>query len=95
MLPTPTISVTETQRSLPTQTATSTKTPLPTLTPTPEPYQKYSIDYLRSRAYGGGEVEITETLGQNSAFTRHYFRYDSDGLSIYGFANVPKGEGPF
>jgi len=61
----------------------------------PEPYWEYSIEYLRSRTYGGGKIEIAETLGQNSAFTRHYFRYDSDGLSIYGFANIPHGDGPF
>lgn len=69
--------------------------PLPTPTPTPEPYREYSIEYLRSRAYGGGEIEIIEMLGENSAFTRHYFRYDSDDLSIYGFANTPHGDGPF
>jgi dipeptidyl aminopeptidase/acylaminoacyl peptidase len=65
------------------------------LTLTLEPYWEYSIEALRSRAYGGGRIEITETLGENSAFTRHYFRYDSDDLSIYGFANVPHGDGPF
>jgi dipeptidyl aminopeptidase/acylaminoacyl peptidase len=92
---TPTPSATETQTPLPTNTATSTATSLPTLTPTPEPYWEYSIEHLRSRTYGGGEIEITETLGSNSAFTRHYFRYDSDGLSIYGFANLPHGDGPF
>jgi dipeptidyl aminopeptidase/acylaminoacyl peptidase len=88
-------SATETQTRVPTITVTSTVTPLPTLTLTPEPYWEYSIEYLRSRRYGGGEIEITETLGQNSAFTRYYFRYNSDNLSVYGFANVPHGDGPF
>ena len=88
-------SVTSTQIASPTPTVTATTAPLPTLTLTPEPYREYSVEYLRSRTYGGGEIEITETLGQNSAFTRHYFRYDSDGLNIYGFADVPHGEGPF
>jgi dipeptidyl aminopeptidase/acylaminoacyl peptidase len=88
-------SETSTQTPSHTASATSTTTPQPTLTPTPEPYWDYGIKYLRTRTYGGGEIEITETLGQNSAFTRHYFRYDSDGLSIFGFANVPHGEGPF
>jgi dipeptidyl aminopeptidase/acylaminoacyl peptidase len=91
----PTATETRTPLPFPTTTATSTATPLPTLTATPEPYWEYSIAYLRSRPYGGGGIEITETLGQNSAFTRHYFRYDSDGLSIYGFADVPHGDGPF
>lgn len=93
--PTPLPPATPTQTLLPTDTATPTTTPLPTATYTPEPYWEYSIDYLRGRNYGGGRIEITETLGQNSVFTRHYFRYDSDGLSIYGFANLPHGEGPF
>jgi dipeptidyl aminopeptidase/acylaminoacyl peptidase len=78
-----------------TATVTSTPTLPPTPTLTPEPYWDYSIDSLRARDYGRKTIEITETLGKNSAFTRHYFRYDSDGLDIYGFANVPQGEGPF
>jgi dipeptidyl aminopeptidase/acylaminoacyl peptidase len=92
---TPTPPAPATQTPLPPATVTATATSLPTLTPTPEPYWEYTIEYLRSRAYGGGKIEITETLGKNSAFTRYYFRYDSDGLSIYGFANAPHGEGPF
>ena len=95
--PTSTIapSATATQTPLPTPSPAPTATRLPTLTPTPEPYWEYSIEYLRKRDYGIGGIEITETLGSNSAFTRHYFRYDSDDLSIYGFANVPHGDGPF
>jgi dipeptidyl aminopeptidase/acylaminoacyl peptidase len=93
--PIPTPSATKTATALPTTTATATNIPQPTLTSTAQPYWEYSIEYLRSRAYGDGKIEITETLGQNSAFTRHYFRYDSDDLSIYGFANVPHGGGPF
>ena len=93
--PGPSATVTQTPLSTVTLTATATSLPTLTLTPTPEAYWKYSIAYLRSRVYGGGEIETTETLGQNSAFARHYFRYDSDGLSIYGFANVPHGDGPF
>ena len=68
--------------------------PPPSPTATPAPYWEYSIAYLRGRAYGGS-IAITETLGRNSAFTRHLFRYDSDGLSVYGFADVPHGQGPF
>ena len=74
-------------------------TPAPTLTlspsPTPDPYSKYTIDYLRSRKYGGGQVEIVEHAGQNSAFTRYLIRYPSDALTIAGFMDVPNGNGPF
>lgn len=93
--PIPIPSETPTQTSLPTFAATQTATHPPTLTPTPKPYWEYSIEHLRTRAYGGGNITITQTLGQNSAFIRHYFHYGSDGLSIFGFANVPHGEGPF
>lgn len=78
-----------------TATVTATATLVPTATLTPEPYRDYSIASLRARDYGGKTIEITETLGKNSAFTRHLYRYDSDGLNIYGFANVPQGDGPF
>jgi dipeptidyl aminopeptidase/acylaminoacyl peptidase len=62
---------------------------------TPEPYEQYSIDSLRSRPYGDGTIAVTETLEENDGFTRYGIHYLSDGLNIYGFANVPKGEGPF
>jgi dipeptidyl aminopeptidase/acylaminoacyl peptidase len=68
-----------------------------TLTPpgTPDAYWKYTIEYLRSRSYGGGAVEVTETNARNRAFTRYLIRYPSDGLMIYGFMNVPNGKGNF
>lgn len=79
--------------------ATSTPAPLET-TPTGvpatlQPYEQYTIDFLRARSYGGGEIEIVETLEETEAFTRYSIRYPSDELSIGGIVNVPKGEGPF
>ena len=72
-----------------TQLPTSTGTSVPTLSPTPEPYYTYSIDYLRSRTYGGGAIEFVEVMAQNLYFTRYLIRYPSDGLTIYGFADIP------
>jgi uncharacterized protein len=66
-----------------------------TVTPTPDPYGVYTIDYLRSRSYGGGEFQVTETLGDNGQFMRYLFEYPSEGLAIHGFMNIPKGDGPF
>ena len=78
---------------------TGTPAPSPTLapspSPTPDPYSKYTIDYLRSRTYGGGEIGIVEKVGQNSAFTRYLILYPSDGLTIHGFMDVPTGDGKF
>jgi len=45
--------------------------------------------------YGGGNIEVLETMEETDSFTRYLIRYPSDELNIYGFANVPKGEGPF
>ena len=49
---------------------------------------------MRSRFYGGGQVEFLEVLSQNIFFTKYLIRYPSDGLNIYGFANIPNEEGP-
>lgn len=34
-------------------------------------------------------------MEETAAFTRYLIRYPSDGLTIYGFMDVPKGDGPF
>lgn len=57
-------------------------------------YYLYTNEYLRSRLYGGGQVEFLEVLGQNVFFTKYLIRYPSDRLNIYGFANIPNEEGP-
>lgn len=75
-----------------TQLPTSTVTALPTFSPTPDSYYTSSIEYLRSRTYGGGAVEFVEVMGQNLYFTRYLIRYPSDGLNIYGFADIPNDE---
>jgi len=75
-----------------TQPPTSTVTLLPTLSPTPDPYYTSSIEYLHSRTYGGGQIEFLEVMEQNLYFTRYLIRYPSDGLNIYGFANIPNDE---
>ena len=81
---------------LPTATPlpTSTPTPVPTISPTPDPYFPWTIDHLRSRTYGGGQIEFLEVMAQNLYFTRYLIRFPSDGLNIYGFANIPNDEGP-
>jgi dipeptidyl aminopeptidase/acylaminoacyl peptidase len=69
--------------------------PTPAPASTLAPYEEYTIEALRGRTYGGGDIEVVEILEETDVFTRYLIRYPSDGLSIYGFANVPKGSGPF
>ena len=84
--------ITSTLPATATQPPTDTPTLPPTISPTLDPYYPWSNEYLRSRTYGGGQIEFVEVLDQNLFFTRYLFRYPSDGLTIYGFANIPNDE---
>src|SRR5512139_4089651 len=74
---------------LPSQTFTP---PPPANSPTPDPYYNWSNAYLRSRAYGGGQIEFVEVMDHNALFTRYLIRYPSDGIKIYGFADIPNDD---
>lgn len=91
-LPTPVAHSLATATEVPPEpTASPTTTP----TPTPDPYYLWTIEHLRNRAYGEGEIVTQEILQETSLYTRTLISYPSDGLQIYGFVNVPRGEGPF
>ncbi len=62
---------------------------------TPPDTSALTIDALRARSYGAGSLRIERTLTTNAAFTRSLIAFDSDGLTQYGFINIPKGAGPF
>lgn len=87
----------------PTAPPTATPTAAPTATPapptaTPDPwaaYEPYTIEALRSRSYGQGEIEIVRVMEETPNFTRYLFVYPSDGLRITGMLNRPHGDGPF
>ena len=71
---------------------TATAIPLPAIS---EEYLPYTIAHLRRRSYGDGQIEVLDVLEEKENFTRYLLYYTSDDLNIYGFVNVPKGEGPF
>jgi dienelactone hydrolase len=50
---------------------------------------------MRQRRYGGGDIDNLGTMGQTDGFARYSIGYPSDGLKIYGFVDVPFGNGPF
>ena len=85
----------ETPTSLPSTATAIPPSHTPTVATTPEPYEQYTIDYLRQRSYGGGTIEIVKTIEVLEQFTRTLIRYSSDDLTLYGFMNIPAGEGPF
>jgi uncharacterized protein len=62
---------------------------------TPPDTSDLTIEALRKRSYGAGSLRIERTLADNAAFTRALISYDSDGQTVYGFVNTPKGAGPF
>lgn len=97
---TATTSVTATHTAVPppTETLLPTFTPVPptatsqpTPSPTPDPYAGLTIAALASRSYGGGQLDIIdeEELDEGATYRRYIITYPSDGLTIYGFANVP------
>ena len=84
----------------PTPTRAPTWTPEPAATAaavlaTPDPFALYSMDALRARPYGGGDVINQGVYGSNETFTRYKIQYPSDNLKITGFMNVPAGKGPY
>lgn len=90
-LPSPTPEPTAPPATSPTIAPSLTATLLPTAAPSPtaDPYAELTIDALAARPYGGGLVEIVDTLEGTEHFARYLITYPSDGLTIYGFMNVP------
>lgn len=65
----------------------------PTVLPTLQPVS-HSVSAMRERVYGTGEFVVDRLWYSYELFDRYYVIYDSDGLSIHGYVNIPKGEGP-
>ena len=78
----------------PVQIIFTSPTPEPEITSTPEP-DPFSVETLKSRTYGAGNFTVDRLWYSYDLFDRYYVIYDSDGLIIHGFVNVPHGEGPF
>ena len=100
VLPTPVYSIQEytpttTSTTAPTLIPTATINPLVTLTPTPDPFKDLYLESLKLRSYGGGVLQDEGTLNGADGFSRKLFKYRSEGLDLYGFINIPDGDGPF
>ena len=86
--PTPSASVT------PTFTATRTPIP-PTFTPPPYAMYPYTLAGLRERSYRGGKINLRGVPLMTVAYARWKIDYPSDGLTITGVLQIPRGAGPF
>ena len=89
--PSPTASATETPTAIPSPTSTSA----PPAVLTPGQATGWTIAEMAGRAYGGGTLTDRGQVDTPTGFTRTLITYPSDGLTIYGFINVPPGPGPF
>lgn len=54
-----------------------------------------SIPDAIAAEYTGTDLRIRKDLGGTSAYTRHAISYESNGLTITGIMNRPRGKGPF
>jgi len=95
----PTATPPPTATSVPSPTVTLTRsptmTPLPTDTPsspTPTPPHPLDIENMRSQAYPGSDLVFEETLEPGSNYDRYIVSYQSEGLKIYAYLTIPRGE---
>ena len=56
-----------------------------------DPREALTIDALSSRTYDGGVIVSERVMARLPTFTRYLIRWRSDGLTQYGFANIPTG----
>ncbi|WAZ25555.1 prolyl oligopeptidase family serine peptidase [Streptomyces cinnabarinus] len=76
----------------PTPRATATS---PSPTPTPTPVDPVSIQALIQRDHTGSGLRLGTVLARTDAYTSYAVTYESDGLTISGLMNIPRGKGPF
>lgn len=83
----------EPQLTAPTEAVSSA--PVSEIAAEVETVNPYSLEALAGREYGQGELRVEYPWHNEPEFTRYYITYDSDGLNIHGFVNIPTGKGPF
>ena len=83
-----------------TQTVKSSPVPAESFTPSPtltaeQALYPYTMAGLRKHSYQSGEIHIRSTLNETDKYTVYLIEYPSDGLTITGVMQIPKGDGPF
>jgi len=79
-----------------TPTPPPTMTPLPTDTPSPTatPPHPLDIENMRSQACPGSDLVFEQTLEPGSNYDRYIVSYQSEGLKIYAYLAIPRGDVP-
>lgn len=97
LTPSPTATPAPTHTGTPLPNPTATPVPAsPTPSPTPDPLSQFYIESLQERAYGEtGQISAGSVWAETEDYTRYGISYPSDGLTITGYMNVPRGDGPF
>ncbi|KMS68230.1 peptidase S9 [Streptomyces viridochromogenes] len=67
----------------------------PTATPSPTPADPVSLPALIQREHHGSGLRLGAVRLRTDAYTQYAVTYRSNGLTISGIMNVPRGEGPF
>ncbi|MFE6618885.1 alpha/beta hydrolase family protein [Streptomyces sp. NPDC057740] len=81
-----------------TRAAGTTPTPTRTQTPstsTPAPADPVSLPALIRREHHGSGLRLGAVRLRTDAYTQYAVTYRSNGLTVSGIMNVPRGEGPF
>jgi dipeptidyl aminopeptidase/acylaminoacyl peptidase len=81
---------TTTTTATPTSGTPSTQKPAPD--PAPDPA---SIAALIATTYDGGNLVLGRERGSTDAYRQYFATYESNGLTISGRINIPRGPGPF
>ncbi|GAA2740083.1 alpha/beta fold hydrolase [Terrabacter aerolatus] len=70
----------------------STTNPTTTTQPAPDPA---SIEALIATRFTAGDLRLGREQGSTSAYRQYFVTYESNGLTISGRINIPRGTGPF
>ncbi|MGB9637224.1 MAG: alpha/beta hydrolase family protein [Microgenomates group bacterium] len=58
-------------------------------------YSSYTFEALSQRQFAPGEIKLGAVAKREKFFTTYVFTYQSDGKTISGMANIPRGTGKF
>lgn len=67
----------------------------PALAKQPAEVEPLSLPKLMKLDFNGSDFSIKKVLAYKKAYTRYLITYKSNGLTISGIMNLPKGKGPF